>query len=165
MSVSLYELTNNFLETMNQLESMELDQETINDTLESLQMPLEEKAENVVKYIKSLEALADAKKLEAKRLSDSASADLKKAESLKTYLQSNLERANIKKLQAGVFALSFRKGSEVVEVDEMKLPKEYWLTQVIEKPVGKPELKKLIKSGVEIPGVHIMRKPDTLTIK
>lgn len=163
---TLYHLTNEFLEVVSQLEEMELDQETLSDTLEALQMPLEQKAENVIKYVRSLEALADAKKLEAKRLSEAASADLKKAENLLSYLDMNLKRANIKNLQAGVFELKYKKGSEVVEVDELVLKEhpQYWVAQA-PKPMGKPELKKLIKDGVEIPGVQIIRKPDVLVVK
>ena len=147
----------------------EVDQELIKDTMESLQAPIEEKAENIIKYIKNIEALADAKKLEAKRLSDSASSDLKKVEKLKTYLADNLQRVGIKNLQAGVFALSFRKGSEVVEVDENKVPNQYtrpdlWIAQE-PKLLGKAELKKMLKSDDPIPGITLVRKPDSLVVK
>ena len=173
MNKSLYELTNEMETALNYIfewyEVGEVDQELIKDTMESLQAPIEEKAENIIKYIKNIEALADAKKLEAKRLSESASADLKKAEKLKTYLADNLQRVGIKKLQAGVFALSFRKGSEVVEVDENKVPSFETNSSLYvhqePKLIGKEELKKLIKDGQEIPGVALVRKPDTLTVK
>ena len=168
MNKSLYELTMQMEDALNSIfewygEEEEVDQDLIKDTMESLQAPIEEKAENIIKYIKNIEALADAKKLEAKRLSDAASADLKRAEKLKTYLADNLQRVGIKKLQAGVFALSFRKGSEVVEVDEDRLPENYYRTQVV--PFSKTDLKKLIKDGETIPGVKITRKEDSLVIK
>jgi predicted ATP-dependent endonuclease of OLD family len=167
---SLYNLTQDFLDTVAQLEELELDQETVNDTLESLQMPIEQKAENIVKYMKELEALAEMKKTESKRLSESASADLKKAESLKTYLQQNLERTGIKKLQAGIFTLAFRKGSEVVEIDESKVPLFHEAPRFYKaqepKFLGKTELKTLIKEeGIIIPGVTLVRKQDSLVIK
>jgi hypothetical protein len=122
MSNSLYVLTNEFLAFTKFMEENEMDDQTATDTLEALQMPLETKVENIVKYMKSLEALADAKKLEAKRLSESASADLKKVEWFKNYMADNLKKAGITKLQAGVFSLGWRKGSEVVQVDETKTP-------------------------------------------
>lgn len=163
-NTSLYELTNEFKGIVSQIEEMDLDPQAFQDTLDSLQMPIEQKVENIVKYMRSLEALADAKKLEAKRLSDAASADLKKAERLKEYMADNLQKANIKKLQAGVFALSFRKGSEVVEIDEEQLPEWAYIPQD-PKPMGKTELKKFLKEGTEIPGVKIIRKPDSLVVK
>jgi hypothetical protein len=166
---NLYQLTNDFMEIVNQLEEMELDSEVLQDTLDSLQAPIEEKVENSVKYMKSLEALADAKKLEAKRLSDSASSDLKKVEWFKNYMADNLKKANITKLQAGIFSLSWRKGTEVVQIDETKTPTadEAPHLYLYQEPkfIGKADLKKLIKEGKEIPGVSLVRNEDSLTIK
>jgi FKBP-type peptidyl-prolyl cis-trans isomerase len=172
MSNSLYQLTNEFMEIVSQLEEMELEPETMQDTLDSLQAPIEEKVENIVKYTKSLEALAEAKKAEAKRLSESAASDLKKAEWFKNYMADNLQKAGISKLQAGVFALSFRKGSEVVQiVNEEEIP---WTVKVngIEHEIvkhepkyNKTEIKKLLKLVDGIPGITLVRNPDTLTIK
>lgn len=161
---SLYELTNKFMEFKNWLDENDLDEQTAADTLETLQMPLEEKIENIVKYMKTLEALADAKKLEAKRLSESASSDLKKVEWFKNYMADNLKKAGITKLQAGVFALKFQKGREVVQVDEEKLPMEYHVQKYV--PLGKKELAYFIKEeGQTIPGVTIVRNPDSLVVK
>ena len=167
--MNLYTLTNEFNEMASQLEEMELDPEVFQDTLDSLQAPIEEKIENIVKYMKSLEALADAKKLEAKKLSDSASSDLKKAEFFKNYMADNLKKANINTIQAGVFQLKFKKGSEVVLVDETKTPSfaeapNLYLYQE-PKLISKPDLKKLIQSGKEIQGVKIVRNPDALVVK
>jgi hypothetical protein len=161
---SLYNLSIEFLQVAQQLEEMELDQETLADTLESLQIPIEEKAENVIKFAKNLEAMAEARKTEAKRLTEQAAKDAKKAERLLSYLDDAMRMLNKKKLTAGVFEVGYKKGLEVVKVDETRLPKEYWLPQK-PKPMGKPELKKLVKDGVEIEGVTLERNPDKLTIK
>jgi hypothetical protein len=170
---NLYVLTNEFNEIVKDLEQYDLDPEVFQSTLDSLSAPIEEKVENIVKYMKSLEALAEAKKSEAKRLSESAASDLKKVEFFKNYMADNLKKANITKLQAGVFSLNFKKGSEIVKIDESKIPK--WeeaygddLYEVIPtsyKLKGKPELKKLIKEGLEIPGVSLVRNPDSLVVK
>jgi hypothetical protein len=179
MSNSLYTLTNEFNEKVRELENYfgedsGLDPEIFQDTMDSLTLPLEQKVENIVKYMRSLEALAEAKKSEAKRLSESAASDIKKAEWFKNYMADNLKKANIDKLQAGVFALNFKKGSEVVELDETKIPKtlekpdgtliHIKKIEFVEKVMTKPDLKKLIKDGLEIPGVSLVRKEDTLTI-
>lgn len=165
MMGSLYEITQEFMEFQKQLEDMDLDDQTFSDTLDSAMWSIEIKAENIIKHMKTLEALADAKKLEAKRLSDSASSDLKKVEFFKNYLADNLKKANISKLQAGVFSLGFRKGTEVVQVDEYLVPEEFWVSEVVTKPLGKSELKKLLKEGTEIPGVSLVRNPDSLVVK
>jgi hypothetical protein len=166
---SLYHLTNDFAAVVNHLEEMEIEPEAFQDTLDSLQAPIEEKIENIVKYMKSLEALADAKKLEAKRLSDSASSDIKKAEWFKNYMADNLKKVGIKDIQAGVFKVGFKKGSEVVKIDETKTPTadqapHLYLYQE-PKFIGKADLKKLIKDGKEIPGVSLVRNEDSLVVK
>ena len=171
--MNLYNLTADFAEKVAELEQYftdhEMDVEIFNDTMESFQAPIEEKIENITKYMKSLEALADAQKLEAKRLSDAASANLKKAEWFKNYMADNLQKAGIKKLQAGVFALSFRKGSEVIEVDETKTPSvnEAPHLYLYQEPkfIGKTDLKKRLQAGETIPGVKVVRNPDTLQVK
>lgn len=168
MSNSLYHLAQEFRDIVANIEEMELDEQTKQDTLDSLKMPIEEKVENIVKYMRSLESLAEAKKAEAKRLSESAASDLKKAEFFKNYITNNLQAVGIKDLQAGVFKISFRKGSEVVQVDENKIP-QYEnapeLYTVEYKFRGKTELKKALQVGIEIPGVTIVRNPDSLVVK
>lgn len=164
--MSLYALTQEFLQVAAQLEELDLDQETIQDTLESLQLPIEEKAENIIKYAKNLQAMSEARKNEAKRLLELADKDNKKAERLLSYLDESLKMLGKEKLTAGVFQVSYRKGSEVVEIDENALPKEYWvMPEPIAKPMGKPELKVMLKNGAEIPGVSLVRKPSTLVVK
>lgn len=161
---SLYEITQEFMEFQRQLEELDLDDQTFADTLDSSMFSLEIKVENIIKHMRTLEALADAKKMEAKRLSESASSDLKKVEWFKNYMADNLKKANIQKLQAGVFSLGWRKGSEVVEIDENALPQEYWKPTYV--PMTKTELKYLVKNESKmIPGVKIIRKPDSLVVK
>lgn len=162
---SLYTLTQDFLTVAAQLDEMDLDNETIQDTLDSLKQPIEQKAENIVKYVKHLEAMGAARKEEAKRLNEQAAKDLKKSEKLMEYLDQTLEKLNINNLTAGAFQLQYKKGSEVVEIDEVLLPKEFWIVEEVKKPMGKPELNKLIKSGRFIPGANIVRNKDKLVIK
>jgi CRISPR/Cas system Type II protein with McrA/HNH and RuvC-like nuclease domain len=166
MANSLYNLTTEFLQVAAQLEEMDLEKEIIADTLEALQLPIEEKAENVIKFVKNLEAMAEARKTEAKRLTELAAKDTKKAEKLLSYLDDNLKMLGKTKLTAGVFQLSYRKGSEVIEIDEAKLPDFYWVPQPA-KPMSKVELKAVLKAnpGVTIEGVSVVRKPDSLVVK
>jgi hypothetical protein len=173
MSNSLYNLTNEFIAAMDNIndlieEGMDISEHAYADTLEILQMPLEEKAENIVKYMKSLEALADAKKLEAKRLSEAASKDLKKAESLKAYMADNLKKAGIKDIQAGVFKVGFKKGSEVVEVapnfDVNSINNKAFL-RFKDPELDKTKIKAALKAGYVVDGVSLVRKPDSLVVK
>jgi chromatin segregation and condensation protein Rec8/ScpA/Scc1 (kleisin family) len=166
---SLYNLTAEFMQIAEQLEEMDLDQETITDTLESLQIPIENKAENIIKFAKNLEAMAEARKNEAKRLTEQAGKDLKKAERLKAYLDETMQMLGKRKMDAGIFQLSYRKGTEVVEIDMDKIPNCYerpdFYTMKTEFSIGKPKLKEILKAGEEIPGVKLIRKQDSLVVK
>ncbi len=147
------------------IKDMDLDEEVLQNTLEALQGTLEEKADNITKIMKELELTAEAKKSEAKRLQESAQADLKKVERLKDYLHHNLSLAGVKKLNTGTFNISIMKGREAVKVDLEKLPSEYWITPD-PVPISKTELKKIMKEQeINIDGVEIIRNPDTLQIK
>jgi hypothetical protein len=81
----------------------------------------------------------------------------------------NLKKVGIKDIQAGVFKVGFKKGSEVVKIDETKTPTadqapHLYLYQE-PKFIGKADLKKLIKEGKEIPGVSLVRNEDSLVVK
>jgi hypothetical protein len=84
-------------------------------------------------------------------------------------MESNLREANITKLQAGIFNVGWRKGLEVVKIDETKTPSvdEAPHLYLYQEPkfISKTDLKKLVKDGQTIPGVSIVRNPDSLVIK
>lgn len=170
MSESLYKLTEQFLEVKKQLEEMEdLDPMVIDDTLEAYKGDIYDKAENIAKYIRTLDYSAINKKAEAKRLTESAKKDTAKAQSLMNYLFNMLDRADLRELSAGVFTFKVKQGSEVVEIDESKLPswkdrKDLYDVKPIFK-YSKPELKEMLKKGETIPGVSIVRNPEKLVMK
>jgi len=165
MGETLYQLTDEFIRVKDILESHEgLDQETINETLESLEAPIQAKAENTIKYIKHLESLASAQKEEAKRLAARSKTIENNIEGLLSYLDHQMQKMNVKELEAGIFSLGYRKGSLVTEVDIQKLPAAYWIPQD-PKPMGKAELAKRLKEGEVIEGVSRVRNADKLVIK
>lgn len=165
----LYELTQDFVNLKSQLEEYDLDPETFHSALEGIQVPIAEKAENIVKLMKDLEAEEAAYKAEADRLMLKANQTKKQKEYLKSYLDDNLKAAGIKELKAGVFDIKFRKGTEVVQVDDIQIPTPFEAPHLyIEqepKFIGKADLKKLLKEGQQIKGVSLVRNPDSLVVK
>ena len=69
---NLYQLTNNYEIVLNMLYDEDADEEMILDTLEAIEGEIEDKADNYAKIIKELEAKQNARKEEAKRLTESA---------------------------------------------------------------------------------------------
>lgn len=166
---SLYMLAEEFLLALQQLEEMDIDSDIMVDTIESLSLPIEEKIENIIKFSKNLESLATARKAEAKRLNELATADQKKADKLIGYIDETLQRLGKKKMNAGIFELKYRKGSEIVDVDLSRIPNQYerpdFYTTETKLTIGKPKLKEMLKAGEEIPGVSLVRNKDSLVIK
>lgn len=162
MTLSLYEITENIRQLQLLIEEGQVDEEIIRDTLESWDGELEQKLENTYKYIKTLEVHAQAKKDEAKRLREEAERELAQADKLMTGMQMYLEMIGKREVKTPLFTFKFYKGREVVDIDESKLPDEYW--QTYRKPMSKTELKKLLQEK-EIEGVKIVRNPDYLKVK
>lgn len=161
---SLYEITQDLMQVIHEMESAGLDQETIQDTLEANRDEFEAKASAIVGHIKNMRADAEAFKAESKRLAEEAKKIEKKQAFWTHYLDVNMKALDIKQLKDGVHELKYRKGTEVVEINEEQLPKQYFVPQE-PKPMGKTDLKKLVKEGQTIPGVSLVRNPDSLQIK
>ena len=69
---SLYKLTAEYEQLLNMLYDEDIDEQMIIDTIESKESEIEDKADNYAKIIKELEAKANARREEAKRLTENA---------------------------------------------------------------------------------------------
>lgn len=156
--MKLYEITDVLLQVEDLLEAGE----DVQDTLDALQLSLEDKIEGLVKVIRNFEASAEAKKNEAKRLKEEAEKDQANADRLKDLIKLNLIRLGKKKVETDLFKVTVTKPREKIEVDETRLPDDYFIIK--REPISKTELKKLVKEQ-EIPGVQIILGEPGLMIK
>jgi sulfur carrier protein ThiS len=147
------------------LEERGTSEEVTADTLEWYQDNIIDHAEDLIKYRSELLALAEAQKAEAKRFTDSAKAKELQAERIMQDIDQAMQLLGKKEVQAGLFKLKYKKGSKVTEVDTNLLPKQFWASKIVETPMSKPELKKLVDAGEVIAGVTIVQNPDKLEIK
>ena len=122
--------------------------------LDELQMEFEQKTENILLWIKNLNAEANALKMQKQTFADRQSKAEKKAESLKRYVSQAL---NGQKFATERVSVTWRK-SETAEFvgDVMVLPPE--CIRVREPEVDKTALKKVLKSGAEINGAVLVEK-------
>ena len=151
---SIYELNKNYQEVAALLETAETDEElqAINDTLEILDVSIEEKVENTAKYIKNVESDIEGIKAEINRLTTLKKQKERNTEWLKTNIEYALKTKGIDKLEVGTFKCGYRK-SESVEVDDLSVvPKKYTKHEI---KADKAALKKVLKEGKKINGVHI----------
>lgn len=153
---ALYVLAAEYRSAAEKLADLDLDQQTVADTLESMSGDIEEKAQNVALMVRSLESSASAVKQWAKDASDRAKQIEARAESLRAYLAANLQRCGITKVSGPGIELSFRKSTAVV-IDEPALIPADFMRQP-EPPPPAPDKKAIadaIKASQDVPGAHV----------
>ena len=132
--MNLYELSQNFNNLIEVLENTEDEniKELIKKSMDQLTIQTNEKIENIIKYIKNLEAEAEALEKEAKRLNDRKIKTLKKVDNLKGYLKDFTSSLESKKYHTGIFNISIRKNAAAVVVDnEFLVPDEFCKTEIM----------------------------------
>ena len=164
--MNLYELNQNFNNLIEVLENTEDEniKELIKKSMDQLTLETNEKIENIIKYIKNLEAEAEALEKESKRLNDRKIRTLKKVDNLKNYLKDFANTLDNKKYNTGIFNISIRKNAASLIIDnEFLVPDEFCKTEIIRK-VDKIALKEKLKAGEVIEGVKL-QQTESIIIK
>lgn len=152
---TLYQLNNDYSRVLEMAD--ELDQQTLLDTLDAIQESIEDKAESTAKLIRSWEAEATAIKDEEKRLADRRKATENRIQSLKMYLQIQMEMAGIETVKRPLISVSIRNNPPKVNIlDESVIPSNYMITP---KPtVSKKDIATALKNGEFVPGAELVRE-------
>lgn len=126
--MNLYELSNAYQSVLAMQE--DLDEDLFLDTLSSIEEPLNEKVENIAKFIRNLEAEKTMFKEESQRLAEKATSRENKIKSLKRYLQDSLETAGKDKVKGQLFTVAIQNNPpKLIVEDESEIPKAYWREQ------------------------------------
>ncbi|EKY4027451.1 siphovirus Gp157 family protein [Listeria innocua] len=150
--MKLYQLTDNYLRVQELLEENKT--EAVEDTLDALADGFHDKAENIVKIIKSLAADAEMAGKEAKRLLKRKQALENNVQKLKTYLQTEMERMEIRKINSTLFTIQIQKNPASVEIVDEALLKPFFLLQ--EPKIDKKRIAEILKSGEEVEGARLV---------
>lgn len=158
----LYELNIAWQELNNMLYQDDVDKQMILDTLESIDGEIEDKADNYAKIIKGMEAKRDARKAEAKRLTDSASVLDNRIKYLKQNLFNTMKDTGKIKFTTDLFAFRIQKngGKRALTIDG-KVPKEYTKT-IIENDTDK--IRQALEEGKELKFAHLEPQSESLRI-
>lgn len=151
-TMKLYQLTDNYLRVQELLEENKT--EAVEDTLDALTDGFHEKAENIVKIIKSLAADAEMAGKEAKRLLKRKQALENNVQKLKNYLQTEMERMEIRKINSTLFTIQIQKNPASVEIVDEALLKPFFLLQ--EPKIDKKRIAEILKSGEEVKGARLV---------
>jgi uncharacterized protein YlxW (UPF0749 family) len=151
--MKLYELTTNYLSVMEMAEEMDTD--TLKDTLESIEEEIHDKAENIAKLVKNLNADVDALKTEEKRLADRRKSLENKVTHLKEYLQNQLEVAGLDKVKRPTLTVSIQNNPPSVKVIDEKLLSDFMIPQ--DPKLDKKAILTALKEGQEVNGAELFQ--------
>ena len=154
-TLRLYELSHDYLRALDALaEREDLPAAAIADTLAGLEGAWADKALNVARYIRNLEAEASAIDEAKHRMEIRAKATVNQAARLKAYLKAELEKTGLQPM-APDLALRLQKNPPAVVLDdETRIPADYRRTQVVT-TILKAELAAALKAGQAIAGAHL----------
>lgn len=155
---SLYDIAAEYRQTADKLADLDLDEQTIADTLEGMSGALEVKAQNVVMFARNLEATATAIKEAETAMASRRKAIEHRAAGLRRYALSAMQFAGVQSIECPYFKLAVRKNPPAVEVfDAAQIPAQFMRTP--EPPPPAPDKKAIteaIKAGQEVPGARLV---------
>jgi len=149
--MNLYELSSAYQEIQTLIED---GKEGLEDTLESLNDAIEDKAVGYAKVMKNLEAQAKAIKDEEKRLAERRKSLENNIKRLKENLQEAMIFNNKKKIKTDLFSFNIQNNPPSLKVtDDLAIPKGYWIEQ--EPKLNKREILEDMRQGAIVDGVEI----------
>lgn len=163
-ALTLYQISQEHRALADALQDMDLDEQTIADTLEA-ESGLVEKSQSVAFVIRNMETFADAVKAEADAMADRAKRIRNRADAVKRYLHQCMNLAGVQKIEHPQFTISIRKNPESVQIfEEGLLPPDYLREIPAKYEPDKALIKAAIKDGHEVPGAKLTRG-ESLQIK
>lgn len=160
-AISLYEMTNDFVELV---ELEEVDEGTREQILEAMQETINNKAENVIGYIKTKENLIKSIKEEEKRLAEYRKIQENQLKRMEKYTIECLERLGGVKKETPLGRIGLaKKPKSLVVLDENKVPDIYKTVEEVIK-IDKAQIKKDLKEH-SVDGVELKDGGYRLNIK
>lgn len=153
---TLYDLAGQYKQLAEQLATMDLDAQTVADTIEAsgLTDEIQQKAQGILLVAKSAEQYLPAIDAEIARLQALKKRHQRVATGLRDYLQHHMQNAGIQRIECPLFQISLRQNPPAVQVwDEAQVPAQFWVTP---KPnVNKTAIAAALKAGQDVPGARL----------
>lgn len=165
-NLSLYNITNKFVELMDKAQEEELTEEEYNELGNELALELKNKSSNIIGYIKNSESLLEAMKAEEKRLADIRKQGEKKLDKFYQYVKENMERLGLQEIPTELGKLKITKNPMSIEIEnEDEIPTEF-KKEITTTQIDKTAIKNHFKNtGEIIPGIRIINNKTSLKIK
>jgi hypothetical protein len=154
---ALYLLAGEYRAAAEKLVDLDLDEQTIADTLEGMSGELEVKATSTAMVVRNLQASSAAIKEAEQAMAARRKAIDARAERLNAYLLANLQLAGIQKVESPHFCIAIKANPASVVINEPGLIPAEFMRQP-EPPPAAPDkvaIKEALKAGKEVPGAHL----------
>lgn len=152
---TLYLLAANYQKCFDLLGQEEIDEQTVLDTIESLDGEINTKMKAVSGFFLNLEAQADAISEARKKMADRENLLRKQIEWYKTYLKNAMQANGFTEVSCPEFCIKLKKNPVKTVIDSMvAIPEIYKNAEVVYTP-DKKAIKEALQAGENIPGAHL----------
>ena len=157
--MNLYQITAEYRQQLAQLADLELDAQTVADTVEAMQGDVEHKLRAVIAYSLELDVLAVGAKDAAARMADRAKALQSRVEWLRAYALRAMQDTGIGEVATDEFAAKVAKKPASVNVtDPALIPADYLRTPPAPAPApDKTAIAAALKAGQAVPGCELVQ--------
>lgn len=160
----MYDYSEAYISLEQKLVNGEIDLETYQDTIKSIEGLADEKAENVAKMIDNFKAHEEMLKAEADKLNKKRKTIQNSIEWLTGSLEVYLKSLRKDKHQAGIYKLGYRNLPDIVEIkNEKVIPKAYKIPQ--EPKIDKKAISKALKDGETVRGAELVTGRKKFEVK
>lgn len=165
-NLSLYNITNKFVELMDKAENEELTPEEVQAIGIELEKELLNKSSNIIGYIKNAESLINAIKDEETRLEEMRKTGERKLEKFKTYVLDNMNRLGIIEIPTELGSLKVARNPISIEIlNEDEVPNEFKKEKTTIS-IDKTAIKKhFSETGEIVAGTRVVNDKTSLRIK
>ena len=162
--MTLYDISEQFMQLLEMAEDPDVDPEVLEATMEGLQGDFEDKADGYATVIASIKGDAAMLKEEIDRLTNRKRTMENNVKRMLQALENSMRLIGLQKFKTTRFSYNIQKNpaSVVLDVDPSALPADYLIPQ--EPKVDKAKIKEDLKAGIDI-GVAHLENTESLRIR
>ena len=164
--MTLYELTNDYINLLALAEDPDTDPEVLADTLEGLDGQLEDKADNYAKVIRQIESDVNGLKAEIERLQARKTAAQNNIDRMKANLEQMMIATDKTKFKTELFSFGIQKNPVKVVMDEQyieNVPEEY--LKYKDPEIDRKKIAEDLKAGKDLNGIAHLEQSESLRIR
>lgn len=163
--LSLYNITNDFIELFEKKENGELSEEEFNEQGNTLAIDYKSKLTASIGYSRNLDLTSEAIKNEIDRLTAMKKAVDNKNAKFKEYVKASMEALGTLKVETELGTLSVTKNPASVEVYDENIISDEYKKEKLTVSIDKTAIKNAIKNGKEVQGARLIEDKTSLRIK